>query len=193
MKAFLDDRKIDAGTPTLADVLTEGAAMAEEEGRIIVEVSIDGQEVAGDELESPSDTDLGDAEVRLVSADPAALAAQALSDAATQLSQTRERQTQCASLVQVGKITEAMSMMEGCLSDWQMARTVVDTVTQLTNVTAKTADDTIEDLAAKLDELKSALTGQDWATVADLLAYDLDEQVTSWTAMLDEMRATFEG
>ena len=40
--------------------------------------------------------------------------------------------------------------------------------------------------------VKSALAGQDWATVADLLAYDLDEQITSWTAMLGEMRTTFE-
>ena len=193
MKAFLDDREINAGMPTLADVLTEGASMAEQAGRIIVEVTIDGEDVPGDQLESPSREDLGDAEVRLVSADPGSLASQALRDAAAQLTQTRDRQARCAALVQVGKIAEAMSMMEACLNDWQAARTVVDSVTQLTSVTAESAEDTIEDLAAKLDELKSALTGQDWATVADLLAYDLDEQITSWTAMLDEMRARLEG
>lgn len=191
MRAFLDDRQIDAETTTLAGVLSEGAAMAEASGRIIVEVTVDGDEIDGDQLESPSQEDLGDVEVRLVTADPGMLAAQALADASSQLAQTRERQSQCASLVQVGKIAEAMTMMESCLNDWQAARTVVDSVTQLTSVPA--ANDTIDDLAAKLDELKSALTGQDWATVADLLAFDLDEQVTSWTSMLDEMRSKFEG
>lgn len=192
MRAFLDDREIDSSTSTLAGVLTEGAAMAEASGRIIVEVTIDGVEVDGDRLESPSQEDLGTSEVRLVSAEPAALAAQALADAATQLGQTRERQSRCAGLVQVGKISEAMSLMEECLNDWQVARTVVDSVTQLTSVTADSAEDTIEGLAVKLKELKSALTGQDWATVSDILAFDLDEQITSWTALLDDMRARFE-
>ena len=70
------------------------------------------------------------------------------------------------------------------------AQHVVASVGQLVGVHGPAP--TIDVLAALLSELKAALTGQDWATVADLLAYDLDEHATEWIAMLDHLRRDVE-
>jgi len=188
MPAFLDDRRIDTDRPTLAGVLAAGAEMAEADGRIIVEVRLDGKDVDGSTLQSPPDDDLGESEVRLVSADPHEVAGQALADAGTQLDTTRARQAEVASLIQQGKVAEGMSRLGECLADWQTAQHVVSSVGRLVGVHGPAP--TIDALAALLTDLRNALSGQDWATVADLLAYDLDEQATAWIAMLDDLRRT---
>ena len=192
MQAFLDDRPINAERPSLAGALAAGAAMAESAGRIIVEVTLDGHDLAGEQLDRPSDDDLGDAEVRLVSADPRELAAKALADAGTQLGATRTRQAACAELVQTGRLAEAMDELGACLAEWQAAQAVVQSVTQLLRVAPDDTGGAIDALAARLDELRSALGAEDWATLADLLAYDLDEQAERWIGMLDAMRREVE-
>jgi hypothetical protein len=83
-----------------------------------------------------------------------------------------------------------MTHLGACLADWQAAQHVVSSVGQLVDAHGKAS--TIDALAALLTELRTALSGQDWATVADLLAYDLDEQAAQWIAMLGDMRRTIE-
>lgn len=188
MRAFLDDAPIQADRPTLAAALASGVELAEAAGRIIVEVKLDGRDVPGDALERPSDDDVGNAEVRLVSADPRELASQALVDAVEQLDRTRKRQAECAECMQGGKLGDAMSLLSDCLGDWDTVRGVVQSVAQLLPVAPPGIERTADGLARRLEELKSALAGQDWATLADLLTYDLDEQAASWTRLIVEMR-----
>jgi len=187
MKAFLDQKQIDVQRPTLAAALAAGAAEAERQGRIVVEVRADGRSVTGDELESPSDTE-GAAEISMVTAEPRALVSVTLGDAAEALDQARPTHSRAAELVQQGQLADAIGAMETVLGAWGAARAALDQGSLVLGQDLadgiEGAKQEIDGLASQLAELQRALADQDWSSVADVLAYELEPRAGAWSGLL---------
>lgn len=200
MQTYLDDRLLDADHATLADALSAGAAEAERDGRVVVEIAADGRGLTDDELDAPQSA-TGFAEVRLVSADPNALVSVTLHDAAEALASAVDAQTEAARLIHTGDVQGALNRLASVLEIWQAARDSVEKGAALLDIELseiKLGEDNPErcasDLATSLAALKSGVARQDWSETADLLEFDLAELAGRWrgfmTALADRASGT---
>lgn len=199
MRLFLDGDPIQVEVPGLATALREGAARAEERGRIVVEATLDGRALSDEQLEHPSDDPGAGEEVRLLSAEPRALVRITLLDAADALENAQTRQTECARQLQVGDIEGAMQTLSDAITVWQAVRDVVSRSADLLHLPldsmtlpagdspAPPVGDLIASLTASLEELKRSVNAEDWSALADVLAYDLDEQAGQWRGLMEGM------
>ncbi len=192
VEAFLDGQPIVIGRPTLAAALAAGVEAAEARGRIIVEAVADGRALDDSALDQPSDRPGDVREVRLVSAEPRALVRVTFLDAADALDDARSEQSRAAEMVQVGHLSEAMKPLQSALATWQTVRDVVDRGSAVLRIDLKSpsvaggvsVEDRTSELLSRLNEIKSAITREDWSALSDILAYDLAEQIDAWKAML---------
>src|SRR5690606_14530066 len=135
----------------------------------------------------------------LVSAEPKALVRTVLLDVSDALTATRDTQRQAADHLQVGETGQALAELGDAVRTWETVRRAVEEGCALMNISTAT-DCTIkaggidgalvDELAANLTAVKKALAGQDWPVLADLLAFDLDEQVDRWQEELNRLAET---
>jgi len=187
MKAYLDDKPIDVERPTLAGAVETATQHAARDGRVIVEVKIDGEVVSSDLLASPPETDLGQSEIALASADPRLLVRETLYDAAGALEQTRQGQIDCADQIQAGDMSDAFEALPKLLQEWQMVQEVLVGSARLLGTPVETLlpeDDAVEALSNQLQQVRGAIERQDWSALSDTLAYDLAETAQQWSDML---------
>lgn len=187
-KILLDETAIELAEPTLASALREGVAKAEAAGRIVVEVHADGVALGADDLEEPSELPLEAVELKLTTADPVALVAVTLQDAADALLESGPLHTRAAELVQTGEQQKAAEELTTVLGVWQAAQQAVEHGSALVGTDLVAGIDGFQDfktaLAQQLSELQQALTTEDWSTVADVLAYDLVPQTEKFAEVL---------
>lgn len=194
VKAILDGQPLAVPRPTLAAALQAAVDAARARGNVIVEVKLDGQRIGDDQLSSPADVPMG-GQLTFVSANPGELVSSAMRDAGEALTAAREEQAQAAGEVQAGRPERAMGALHGCFATWQ---SVLEVATQgcamrgvglhqaLTPELGSVAD-AISELHGHLRSLRDALAAEDWSAVSDILAYDLDAQVSRWLALLGHL------
>jgi predicted transcriptional regulator len=195
MRVLLDDRELAVDRPTLARALEAGLAEAEAGGRVLIEAKLDGVAIPDDQLASPTDAPLEGDELRLVSANPHALVRTSLFDARDALDDALERQTRAADLILTGQGNEALGAMADALQIWQAVRDVVAQGSELIERTlgaGESFESDVRRLSELLTEIKRCLNAQDWAALADLLAYDLGDQGEKWKQILEEMAGQVE-
>lgn len=205
MQAFLDDDKLTLEAPSIAAAVDAARAEAERRGRIIIDVLADGSSIDGSLLEEPPSDAAGISELRMVTADPASFISVTLSDAADALEEARATQKQAATLIQQGDTDGAAEPIAAALGTWSVIRDVVEKSSRLadldpggTTATLATGETVtgaacIEQLAEHLTTLREHLMGSDWVSLADVLAYDLDELAERWIALLRAMSASVSG
>ncbi len=192
MQTYLDKQVLAVDRPTLAAALRAGADAAERAGRVIIEASADGAALSNDQLDAPSDEDTGIGEVRLVSAEPRALVRVTLLEAADTLEQVGPDHAAVAKMIHEGRLEDAMSELASLLDVWRAVQESVDKGSALIGLTLENVrlgdvghvGQLVEQLAGRLEELKTALANQDWSTVADLIEFEMVEQAERWTALL---------
>jgi hypothetical protein len=191
MRVFLDEQPIQVDQPTLAAALSAGRAAADARSRVIVEVKLDGRPVSGPELDEPSQAPQPGSEVRLLTAEPRALVRTTLLDVADLLPQAREMQGQAARKFQAGQFQEAFADLTEALSVWDTVRQVVEQGPSLLGLSVmdlklggESMVTRVEGLSVRLGAVRSALTSQDWSTLADCLEGDLDAAAEDWATLL---------
>jgi hypothetical protein len=192
MRAFLDDAPLTTPRPTLAAALRAGAAQAHQNGRIVVEVFVDGRQASESMIDEPSDEPTT-SEIRLISLDPRELVHQTLLDCIEALSAANAEQLRCAELVQAGKVEQALEPLSQAIGTWQAVRDALERSTALVlgKETGESPDlsTLLDGLAQRLEEIRSALAREDWSALADVLAYDMPEQVQKWSTALADLAA----
>lgn len=200
MHVFLDNKAL-RSQPTFAAALRSGVDEASRGGRVVVEALLDGSAVAESILEHPPEESLGE-ELRLTSVDPGALVRVTLTDAADALEKAADDQRRCAELIQSGKVEDAMSPLSSALQTWQVVREAIDKSAALVHMPLEAMElpggvrgpdhllTLIADLTSRLQEVKRSLSTQDWSALADVLAYDLTDEVQRWTTMLRALSET---
>ncbi len=200
MRVLLDDRALEVEPATVERALEVGRERATAEGRIVIEVLGDGRSVDQGVLSDPPADSGGFAELKLVSADPAAFVSVTLSDAVALLDDAAAGQKEAADEVLAGRREAAFEPLQRALTAWGVARDVIEKSALLLGIELrsvavgeKTAADVVEGLADRLGEIKRALTEQDDSALADVLAYDMPEQIGAWRELFGAMRAAADG
>jgi hypothetical protein len=190
MRAFLDDAPLPTERPTLAAAIRAGSARAQQSGRVVVEVFVDGQQAGESLLDQPSD-DPTTSEIRLVSIAPRELVRQTMLDCIDALQAANTDQLETARLVQAGKIEEALEPLGRAVGTWQAVRDAIERSTAILhgrqNLESPALHSLLEGLAGRLEEIRSSLAREDWCALADVLAYDMPEQVKQWSDALAEL------
>lgn len=197
MKVTLDGRELPA-TKNLAEAINAAVSAARSAGRVVVEVYADGRHLTGDELSKP-ESFAGVGELRLVSAEPRTLVSESLYDTRDLLDRARSSQETAAAALQVGDMKAAMENLQAAFDVWQVVLTAITNAAQLlgidldgvecreagpTGVRVETVKVKAQGLVEKLGAIKESFNSGDTAALADVLAYDMDSQVTSWQGLL---------
>jgi len=192
MQVFIDDTRLD-DAPDAPAAIELARDHVQGTDRLIIEVAADGKP-APDTLFDGSDDGAGLAELRFTTAATGAFLAESVHAAKDSLHALRERQKTAAEQIRAGEMTEALGTLGEVLEGWGALRDVVDQVAQLAGIDlaslatpSGTGADHIGDLSKALIEVRDTVESKDWASLGDTLAYDLDELIDRWSALLDAL------
>ncbi len=195
MRVFLDELLIDETATTLRAALT--AASERAGSRLLVEATADGRPIPSQDLTAPPETNPYADEIRFMSADSALLIQAALYDAADMLENASASQAAAARMVQQGDLESALKEVGGIVECWSRVQQVIGLVAQAreAGLDGSGADATfsgglpgmIKELTVGLSEMKRAVQAQDWAALADVLAFDLEEQAGRWRSWFGDL------
>ncbi len=197
MNVLLDENPIDVQDETLAGAMSAAVEIAQEQGRTIVEVYLDGEPLRGDALENASTQPIPDASVRFTSAEPVALVQQSLFDAAQALAATQRTHTDIADKLQSGdNVPEALSKLGETLTVWQGVQDVLArgfALLGLDPIALKFPDEIAQGddmntllvkLGEQLREVRRSIEDQDLSALADAIGYELEPMASQWASVL---------
>ena len=191
MRVLLDDRPLEIDPPSIAGAIAAARSAVDAEGRIVVEILADGHSIDHTILDNPPADAAGLAELKFVTADPHAFVAVTLSDTHALLDEAAARHQEAADHLTEGNRDQAIEPLRGALESWAIVRDVIEKSSALLGIDPRAiaCDDLegsaiIDGLTEKLTEIKTALSDQDDAALADVLAYDMPEQVERWSALV---------
>ncbi|MFT3686214.1 MAG: hypothetical protein QM783_15040 [Phycisphaerales bacterium] len=155
---------------------------------------IDGERLDDEALSAPSVRSAGAVELRCVSADPRMLVAESFAGVADALVNARQSQKLAAESLQTGKLDEAFNELQAALEVWDAVHRVTDHGPALLGVTlahlgttGQSLDADLGRLSRTLAQVKEAVGGQDWSTLADLLSHELDDAAERWGGLLSNL------
>lgn len=202
MRVFLDEQAIeiqraggsDGQTPdSVAAAIAAARAAAQANGRVIIDVRVNGERLDDDALDSPSDSPAGDIEFKCFSADPRQLVAESFVDVSLALEGARPAQREAADSLQTGNLEAAFEQLAGALEVWDAVHRVTEQGPALLGVTLASLhpsggsiEKDLATLSATLQQVRDAVGTQDWSTLADLLGHDLDDAACRWARLLAE-------
>jgi hypothetical protein len=192
MRVLLDGQLLPLERATMASALHAASDAAQARGRVIVEVKVDGRVVSDTILSDPPDEALG-SEMNIISVEPRLLVRETLLDAVEALDRAGQEQSEAAGEIQSGRVESAMPLLQSAILKWQAVRDAVEKSASLLDIPLDSRVDgpgdrnlgqVVEGLAASLTDIRNSLEAEDWSGLADLLAYDMSEQIASWQEML---------
>jgi hypothetical protein len=190
MQVFLDDRPITVERDSLSAAVRAAAAAAARNGRIVVEATCAGETVSDEQLQNPGDDAWTRGDIRFVSVEPRSLIRVTLMDAADALETAKSDQLECARLIQSGELDASLAPLGGAIETWRAVREAVEKSIELLGdaaVDAERLQALVQGLSSRLEEIRRSLAAQDWSSLADVLAYDMVEQVEQWRGLLTSM------
>lgn len=192
VRVLLDGEPIPASFASFADAIAGAAARAEASGRLITDVLIDGRPATDGELQNPAALVEPPGEVSLTSARPRDLVRATLLHAVDALDQIDADHQAAAHCIARGELDEAVEPLQSALQTWDAVRQALAHGATLSDLPPG-ASATLglgrltHDLANNLQELRDALSRQDWSEVADLLLDELTQSAARWRASLTEL------
>lgn len=191
MRAYLDDTALDTSCHSIAEAIGAARTAARSRGRVVVDVLVDGERLDEEALDAPSTAPAGDIELKCLSADPRKLVAESFHGVASALEDARVAQQQAAASFQTGAMEPAFDNLQAALEVWDAVHRVTDQGPALLGVTLAMLDPhrnkvqgDLTVLSGTLQQVKDAVSAQDWSTLADLLTHELDDAARRWGALL---------
>lgn len=191
MRVRLDDHELSVSGSSLDDALAAAAAQAEEAGRIIVEVVVDGRTLAESDLASTEQRAATPEAVELTSADFGETVSRTLADAGEALLEADHLQRAAAASFQADRSIEGYEAFQQALGIWTDVQRAVVTVTSAIGISL---DDVpcgdsngaagIQRLNELLLTLREAVESQDPVGLADTLMYDMPDITTDWRELI---------
>lgn len=194
MAIFLDDEPVQLAGKNLAELIASATRHLSDDGRVVVEVMVDGSVLNAEEMSQRKDNALEDAEVRLVSADPVALSVSTLYQVRDQLPQATSLHEQAAECLQQDNPTEALKLLAEVIGVWMQTQEavlgsagVVGLGLDQVKVGDEPMSDFTDELIKQLQDLKELIVAGDTVALADTLAYEWPPIVDRWDALIGEL------
>lgn len=183
MRVLLDGLELKNAGLTLASALD--AAREGAHGRMLVEVVADGKPVPPTDIDHPPAAAPYADQLEFTSADGPAMVRFAALEAADLLEQLPALHARAAGQIQSGDVHSALETIKQVFQAWGHAHGAVRLISSAKSAAANPElAESMTELAQRLNEVKRALTQQDWAGVGDALAYDLDAPAARWREWL---------
>lgn len=190
MRVTMDGQTVTDHAAGIAQALDLVRRKAHELGRLVIEVSADGQP-AGELLDRmPQDT-AGVSELGVTTAEKSLFLRETLLDARDTLERTRADQQSAAAQIDSGEVAQALQALRAIVEGWQLVRSVVDQAAALLGVPLHQlragdtpGDEVIRALAGDLVALRDAVSREDWSALSDTLACDLDARADQWLGLI---------
>ncbi len=196
MNIWIDDTQLEAA-PDLDTALEQARLHAESQGRLIVDILVDGQP-ATDALFDEDASDLPPiSELRFTTANTAALVNDTIDTAIESIELLKADQQAGAQQIREGDMDNAMQSLRAIMEGWQAMRDIVDQITQITNLDINTltvnqqpAIEIINKLSKSLEDVRETLKNEDWSLLGDTIEYDLNELADEWSTLLSAMKSS---
>jgi hypothetical protein len=194
MQVLLDDMAYDVKATTVGEAIDAAAALAEQRGRLIVDVSVDGVRLTESELSADDRRGATADTVRFTSAAPVELVRQIFADAADALRYADELQREAAELLQSDRHTASFDRLNEAISIWLQVREAIVKGSQLVGLDLdeiqlpRPIHESINALNEQLEAIRGALAEHDDIALADTLLYELPEVVEEWRCVLEELQ-----
>ncbi|MFK7884206.1 MAG: hypothetical protein AB8F26_08515 [Phycisphaerales bacterium] len=193
MKLIIDGETISDDLAGIASAIDMARDKAGELGRLIIEINADGRP-AGELLDTLPEDSAGVNELGIVTADKGAFLRETLHNGLEALDLTNIHQAEAATLLDQGKVHEALASLQPVVEGWQTVRTIASQGAMLMGVELQTlsingtsAGDIIAGLAEDLVALRDAVSNEDWSALGDVLGYDLKERTAIWQSFLQTL------
>jgi hypothetical protein len=201
MRVLLDEQPCDIDAASIGEAIRGAAALAEKRGRLIVEVSVDGERWDEAQLGSEQLCGRPAEEVRCMTADRKALVLRTLGDASEVLMQADELQREAAGLIQTDQAAQAKEKIAEAVNIWltvleAVARSAEALEMDLNAVIGATGEPlpaSIDRLKERLETLRTAVQIDDPAAIADTLLYEMPDVVGEWRERLSDMQDRIQG
>ncbi len=194
MAVYIDDQRVELDGEHLSGVLAAAREYLRPSGRLIVEISVDGRPVVGEQLETQAELSVTASEVRLASAAPSELVCSALADARCALAQARDLQMEAAELLQQDQTQPAMQKVAAAVALWQQAHEVVVRSLRVTEipldelqVDGRPSRELVQELIDQLKHVRQLVTDADAIGLADALAYEWPQTLEAWDRLIEQL------
>ena len=191
MRVLLDDQPCTTEVTTIGEAVAVAADAAEQAGRLVVEVRVDGTPLSEEELQEHGRLESGADEVQLLTTTMNALLGETFTHAAEALVEADAIQQQAAEQMQAGNPADGMQRLLEALEIWGGIRDAVVKGLALADISPEEIrieevglPDAIGALQVRLGGLKAAMVAEDVAATCDCLLYDLPESTREWTTIL---------
>jgi hypothetical protein len=202
MRILLDEHVCDVQADTVADAIAAASALAQERGRLVVEVMVDGRQWTREDFDA---MEAGEAspradEVHLTSAEPRELVIGVFTDARQAIADATALQSEAAEMLQAGELQPGLKTLNEAITIWQSVQQAVADAARMVALdlganTAQgaTASAAFSRLGTLLRTLCDQLETTDVSGLADTLLYDMPEVAEQWrivlAAMIEEVSA----
>lgn len=200
MRLLLDEQPCEVQASSIGEAIRGAAALAEQSGRLIIEVIVDGDHWDEGRLGSEEACAGVAEEIRCTSAARNALVARTLADAADALTRADELQREAAELIQAdqeapgkARIGEAVNIWLSVLEAAARSAEALQLDLDSFRVAGEPLLESIERLKDRLQSLQAALQTDDSVAISDTLLYELPDVVTEWREILNDMQDHIQG
>lgn len=191
MRIILDDHELESVSGGAAEALATVRDACEAQGRLITDVFLDDRHLDRSGLDSLADTNPPGSELRCQSADPLNLVAETFEYVCDALDQVGSLHESISAHFQAGHMPEGINELKEALTLWDSVRQGVEQgcmlvhldVEQMRGETAP-VDQALSSLAQRLDEIREAVSNQDWSALADTLGYEMKPVVDDWRTFI---------
>jgi len=194
MKVILDDHELPQTFDQVSHALHEAGQLAQNKGRMIIEVTLDGSPLDQDQLEAAINNQLNGNELRCTTADPISQVREAFTEASETLNRIAALQSETADQIQAGQNQQTIENLTQIIQLWSQVQQCVDSGTSLVKIDLDSLRDeqieigqAIDQLTDRLREIKEALTGGDWLAVSDCLGYEMGPVTEQWRTLLNTL------
>ena len=194
MSITIDHEKLsadDLGYKTIGHVLSH----VHTRNRLVVNLLIDGEEPDLDRMADVKRAPLNGHTLFIETAEPRVMALEVLDEVEQQLREADRLKAEAVDLLQRNAAVRAMERLSGCFSTWQHAQESLLKTAQLLRidltritVAGQTLAEVVATFIAQLREVKQAMEGRDFVTLADVLTYEMTQTSNQWREAIGAMR-----
>jgi len=203
MQVFLDGAVLTPSEQTLAGAIDVAREAAQRSGRLIVEVTADGQPISDDLLGSPEAAPTF-AEIHFTSADPISLIDAALADGIKALEAVRDVQAAAQEALQAGRDAEAKANLHETFQTWMAVQSLANRAVEMLGIDANQFvasgvhgeipfEHAVNQLLTVLREVSDAVRKDDASALGDLVGYDLQSLTGTWISILESLASRARG